>query len=116
MKLRVTRDSQINAMAAFAPCGFAPLDPHFAVHAVFHFIRRQFYLLFEVHIPVTMASIPAQPRVPQNHIVRLPTSEKNQNQIETSLESLDEPLSVRDVPINAPHAETIVLAKFKVGR
>jgi hypothetical protein len=105
-------------MAAFAPCGFAPLDPHFAVHAIFHFIQWQLYLLFGGCIPVTMASIPAQPRVPQNHIVRLPTlkKEKNRIQIETSVESLNKPLSVRDVPINAPHAETIVLAKFKVRR
>ena len=60
-------------MATFAPCGFAPLDPHVAVHAMFHFVRWQLYFLLGVYIPVTIASIPAQPRVPQNHIVRLPT-------------------------------------------
>jgi len=72
-------------MAAFAPCGFAPLDPHFAVHAIFHFIRWQLYLLFGIYIPVTMASIPAQPRVPQNHIVRLPTLEEKKVEFKLKL-------------------------------
>jgi len=38
INLNPGRDPQINAIPAFAPCGFAPLEPHFAVHADFHFI------------------------------------------------------------------------------
>jgi hypothetical protein len=51
-------DIQIKAMAAFAPAGFAPFEPHFAVR------------------PVTTASVPAQAKVPQSQIPLLPTAKQ----------------------------------------
>jgi len=48
-------DIHMKAMAAFAPAGFAPFEPHLAVR------------------PVTTESIPAQEKVPQSQISLLPT-------------------------------------------
>jgi len=45
----------MKAMAAFAPAGFAPFEPHLAVR------------------PVTTASVPAQAKVPQSQMFLLPT-------------------------------------------
>jgi len=45
----------MKAMAAFAPAGFAPFEPHLAVR------------------PVTTDSVPAQAKVPQSQMFLLPT-------------------------------------------
>jgi hypothetical protein len=48
-------DLQMKAIAALAPAGLAPVEPHLAVH------------------PVTIARVPEHARVPQNHIFLRPT-------------------------------------------
>ena len=96
-------DEQMKAIAALAPAGLAPVEPHLAVH------------------PVTIARVPEHASVPQNHIFLRPTG---RGVLDTAglvhpinrAQKRYVPLSVKDVPMRAPLADTMVFAKFRVRR